>query len=82
MNYGLAFVLIAFGGSLFYKGYKGWTWSQFYATVLQGKAAPAATGSSSGTQLFGSTPAGNSSSASGATSSGGNAQAPKNALAG
>jgi hypothetical protein len=47
--YGLGFVVVAFGASLLYKGYRGWTWSQFYAAVLQGKGAPAA--SSSGALL-------------------------------
>ncbi len=37
MNYGFAFVVIAFGAALFYKGYRGWSWPQFYSSVLQGK---------------------------------------------
>jgi hypothetical protein len=39
MAYGFAFVVIAFGGSLFYKGYKGYSWPQFYAAVLGGGGA-------------------------------------------
>ncbi len=39
MAYGFAFVVIAFGGSLFYKGYKGYSWPQFYAAVLGGGTA-------------------------------------------
>lgn len=35
MAYGFAFVVIAFGGSLLCKGYKGWSWPQFYSAVLQ-----------------------------------------------
>ena len=27
-------VLFAFGAALFYKGYKGYSWPQFYSTVL------------------------------------------------
>lgn len=34
MGFGLAFVLIALGASLFYKGYKGWSWQQFYSSIL------------------------------------------------
>jgi hypothetical protein len=75
MNYGFAFVLIAFGGSLLYKGYKGWTWQQFYATVLQGNPAPA-----SSTTSTSSTASGSGSVQSGSSSS--NTQAAKNAAAG
>jgi len=32
--YGFAFVVIAFGASLLYKGIKGWDWPTFYANVL------------------------------------------------
>jgi hypothetical protein len=74
MNYGFAFVLIAFGGSLLYKGYKGWTWQQFYATVLQGNPAPTASSSTS------STASGSGSVKSESSSS--NTQAAKNAAAG
>ena len=42
MAYGFAFVVIALGASLLYKGFRGWSWAQFYAAVLQGKGAPAA----------------------------------------
>ena len=43
MGYGFAFVVIALGASLLYKGYRGWSWAQFYAAVLQrGSGAPAA----------------------------------------
>ena len=31
---GFAFVVIALGASLLYKGYKGWSWAQFYSGVL------------------------------------------------
>ena len=44
MAYGFAFVVIAFGGSLLYKGYKGYSWPEFYAAVFSG-AKPAKTAS-------------------------------------
>ena len=34
MAYGFAFAVIALGGSLLYKGYRGWSWAQFYSSVL------------------------------------------------
>ena len=37
MNLGLAAVLAAIGFSLMYKGYKGYSWPQFYSVVFQGK---------------------------------------------
>lgn len=37
MAYGFAFVVIAFGASLLYKGIRGWSWPEFYSNVLQGK---------------------------------------------
>lgn len=42
MGYGFAFVVIALGASLLYKGYRSWSWAQFYAAVLQrGGGTPA-----------------------------------------
>ena len=38
MGYGFAFVVFAFGASLFYKGYRGWSWPEFYSNVLGKKA--------------------------------------------
>ena len=35
MSLGLAAVLIALGASLLYKGYKGWTWQQFYQSIFK-----------------------------------------------
>lgn len=35
MSLGLAAVLIALGASLLYKGYKGYTWSEFYQSIFQ-----------------------------------------------
>jgi len=35
VSLGLAAVLIALGASLLYKGYKGWTWRQFYSAIFQ-----------------------------------------------
>ena len=32
-------VLVALGASLLYKGYKNYSWSQFYSVVLQGGKA-------------------------------------------
>ncbi len=42
MNLGFSFVLIALGASLIYKGYKGYSWAQFYSVVLGGSPPPAA----------------------------------------
>lgn len=42
MAFATGFVLIAFGASLFYKGYRGWSWPQFYAGVFGGAGSGAA----------------------------------------
>lgn len=34
MGLGFGFVLIGLGAALLYKGYKGWSWAQFYSSVL------------------------------------------------
>jgi hypothetical protein len=39
MQLGFAFVVIALGASLLYKGYKGYSWPQFYTAVLGGGKA-------------------------------------------
>jgi len=39
MPLGFALILIAFGAALFYKGYKDYSWPQFYNVVLLRKAA-------------------------------------------
>jgi len=36
---GFALVVIAFGAALLYKGYKNYSWPQFYNVVLLRKAA-------------------------------------------
>lgn len=38
MGLGFSLVLAALGASLLYKGYKGYSWSQFYAAVFNVKA--------------------------------------------
>jgi hypothetical protein len=37
VGFAFGFVIVALGAALLYKGYKGWTWQQFYSSVL-GKA--------------------------------------------
>lgn len=37
MGYAFAFAVIALGASLLYKGYRGWSWKQFYSSVFPGK---------------------------------------------
>lgn len=39
MQLGFAFVVIALGASLLYKGYKGYDWPKFYDVVLKGGKA-------------------------------------------
>ena len=39
MALGFALVIVALGASLLYKGYKGYSWAQFYSVVLQGGKA-------------------------------------------
>ena len=38
MNFAVAAVAIALGASLLYKGYRGWSWSQFYGALFAGRA--------------------------------------------
>lgn len=47
MGVGFGFVVIAIGASLLYKGYRGWSWAQFYGVILQGQAAPSSAPASS-----------------------------------
>jgi hypothetical protein len=38
--FGFGFVVVALGAALFYKGYKGWSWNQFYQHIFKGTAVP------------------------------------------
>lgn len=39
MAFAFGFVLVALGAALLYKGYKGWSWAQFYSSIFQVKGA-------------------------------------------
>jgi len=39
MAVGFALVILALSASLFYKGYRGWSWPEFYSKILSGKGA-------------------------------------------
>jgi len=34
MAFAFGFVLAALGAALIYKGYRGWSWPQFYSNIL------------------------------------------------